>query len=104
MHNVAGVWSRKAWLVALGLVVILGGTRIASAQGRPDEPGAKGHHPPHIFSPKGSPRNRTSNLLDHGGPILPTSHVYGIYWGTFGSSDIATAMSDFFSGFGSSRY
>jgi hypothetical protein len=62
------------------------------------------HHGPHIFNPKGGPRNSSNLLVDHGGPVLPTSNVYGIYWGSFGSSDIPAALGEFFSGFGGSHY
>lgn len=61
-------------------------------------------HAPHIFAPKGGFRNTTKNLIDHGGPVLPTSHVYAIFWGSWGSPEIPDALYDFFNGFGGSSY
>jgi hypothetical protein len=58
---------------------------------------------PHIFAPKGGFRSTNKNLIDHGGPVLPTSHVYAIYWGPV-PSDISDALNSFFTGFGGSSY
>jgi hypothetical protein len=47
----------------------------------------------------------TQNLIDHGGPVLPTTHVYAVYWGPSGfPSDIQSGLTDFFNGFGNSTY
>ena len=58
---------------------------------------------PHAFAPKSSPKGTNDNLIDHGGPVLPTSHVYAIYWGPV-PSDISDALYSFFTGFGGSSY
>ena len=45
------------------------------------------------------------NLIDHGGPVLPITHVYAIYWGPLGFPlDIQSGLTDFFSGFGNNKY
>jgi hypothetical protein len=60
---------------------------------------------PHVFHMKGAFRNTTKNLIDHGGPVLPTSHVYAVYWGLSGfPSDVQSGLADFFNGFGNSTY
>ena len=46
----------------------------------------------------------TQNLIDHGGPVLLTPHVYAIYWGSFSGSDVQPGLMDFFGGFGGSSY
>src|SRR5258708_19611833 len=61
------------------------------------------HAPRHIFSPKGGFRSTNKNLIDHGGPVLPTSHVYAIYWGPV-PPDISDSLNSFFAGFGGSSY
>ncbi|HEV2171191.1 MAG TPA: hypothetical protein VGR40_09600, partial [Candidatus Binatus sp.] len=35
---------------------------------------------PHIFV-RGGTKSTNKNLIDHGGAVLPTSHVYALYWG-----------------------
>jgi hypothetical protein len=60
---------------------------------------------PHVFHMKGASRNTTKNLIDHGGEVLPTSHVYAVYWGPSGfPPDIQTGLTDFFSRFGNNKY
>jgi len=46
----------------------------------------------------------TQNLIDHGGALLTTPHVYTIYWGSFSPSDVKLGLADFFGGFGGSSY
>jgi hypothetical protein len=85
---------------------ILSSTREALAQGAPsgvDVMRRGGEYSPHLFAPKGSPKGTNQNLIDHGGSVLPTSHVYAIYWGPV-SSDISDALYSFFTGFGGSSY
>jgi len=62
-----------------------------------------GKYIPHVFASKGSSKTKSRNLIDHGGSVLPTSHVYAIYWGPV-PSDISDALDSFFSGFGGSSY
>jgi hypothetical protein len=44
------------------------------------------------------------NLIDHGGPVLSTPHVYSIFWGSFSPSDLQVGLAGFFGGFGGSSY
>jgi hypothetical protein len=50
--------------------------------------------------PSGGPLSPGSNLLDHGGRILPASHVYTIWWGDPGRwpADAVTGLDALFSG------
>jgi hypothetical protein len=45
------------------------------------------------------------NLIDHGGPILPTSHTYALYWGSPSgwSSDVQSGIASLFGGFNGSN-
>jgi hypothetical protein len=47
-----------------------------------------------------------SNLVDHGGPVLPSAHLYAIWWGPASGwpSDANSSMTNFFQNFGSSSY
>ncbi len=58
---------------------------------------------PHIFVRGGSSKRTNKNLIDHGGPVLPTSHVYALFWGPV-PPDISGALDSFFEGFGGSSY
>ena len=92
-------------VVAL-LLSFLSSTCVVSAQEAPsgvDVMRRGGKYSPHVFAPKGSSRSTNKNLIDHGGPVLPTSHVYAIYWGPV-PSDISDAVDSFFAGFGGSSY
>jgi hypothetical protein len=46
------------------------------------------------------------NLVDHGGPILPSAHLYAIWWGPASGwpSDTNSAMTSLLSNFGTSSY
>ena len=48
----------------------------------------------------------TSNLIDHGGPVLPASHTYLIFWGTQSKwpSDAFTGLPTLFAGFNASPW
>lgn len=83
-------------------IAILGILSLTYAQGV-DVRRRGGPYVPHIFEPKGGARSTIKNLIDHGGPVLPTSHVYSIYWGAV-PSDISDALDSFFSGFGGGSY
>ena len=95
-----------ATIIALAFLSILLSMRAIPAQADPDGVDVMrrgGEYSPHIFAPKGSPKNTNKNLIDHGGPVLPTSHVYAIFWGPV-SPDISNALYYFFNGFGGSSY
>jgi hypothetical protein len=94
-----GLW------MAVGLAILVS-ARCAIAQEVVSGAGAMrsgGEHAPHIFARRGSAKSTTKNLIDHGGPVLPTSHVYAIYWGPV-PSDVSDALYYFFNGFGGSTY
>ena len=94
---------------AVLLVPILSSTREASAQEASANEASihimprGGESAPHIFAQKGGRKGTAKNLIDHGGPVLPTSHVYAIYWGPV-PTDISDALDSFFNGFGGSSY
>jgi hypothetical protein len=93
-------------VVTLAFLSILLSTRAIPAQADPngvDVMRRGGENSPHNFTPKGSPKSTNKNLIDHGGAVLPTSHVYAIYWGPV-SSDVSDALYWFFTGFGGSTY
>ena len=48
----------------------------------------------------------SKNLIDHGGPVLPSPNIYVIYWGNPSDfpSDLEDGLSKFFEGFGNSSY
>ncbi len=63
--------------------------------------------PGHGLRYKGAPHaSSTSNLIDHGGKILSTSHTYAIFWGSQGawSSDVVPGIANLFNGFTGSSY
>lgn len=63
--------------------------------------------PGHGLRYKGAPHaSSTSNLLDRGGEILPTSHTYAIFWGpqSAWSGDVVTGIGSLFGGFSGSNY
>jgi hypothetical protein len=65
--------------------------------------------PTHGLEQRGSNHGRSvaTNLVDHGGPVLPTSHLYAIWWGspsTWAGTDIQAGMASFFSGLNRSSY
>jgi hypothetical protein len=86
-----------ATLAIIGLVV---GSGAALASG-PTPEGGK-----HIGATRGGHAKPVSLLIDHGGPVLPSSKTYLIFWGTFPSSasDLPGAMVNLFEGFNRSNY
>jgi hypothetical protein len=63
--------------------------------------------PGHGLRYKSAPHaSSTSNLLDHSGKILPTSHTYAIFWGprSAWSGDVVTGIGSLFGGFNGSNY
>src|SRR5262249_51100766 len=70
----------------------------------------------HSFSPRsasgaahggGAPgRHRSPNLVDHGGPIISSAHLYAIWWGapTDWPSDTHTQITNFLQNLGGSDY
>jgi hypothetical protein len=91
--------------VALFLSIVLSTCEVSAKDTPPgvDVTRRGGEYIPHIFAPKGSSKGTLKPLIDHGGPVLPTSHVYALYWGPV-PSDISDALETFFSGFGGSSY
>ncbi|HEY4228263.1 MAG TPA: hypothetical protein VGM49_07975, partial [Candidatus Limnocylindrales bacterium] len=85
-----------ATLAVIGLVV---GSGAALASG-PTPDGGR-----HIGATKGGGKP-VAQLIDHGGPVLPGSRTYLIFWGTFPSSasDLPAAMEQLFRGFNGSNY
>ena len=98
--------AKAAWRLALLVAsfTLLPMTYVAAQEGGPPDSMPEAHNGPHIFSTRGGSKSTGKLLVDHGGPVLPISNVHGIYWGSFGSSDIPAALGEFFSGFGSSHY
>ncbi|HLX89404.1 MAG TPA: hypothetical protein VKR22_13235 [Acidimicrobiales bacterium] len=49
---------------------------------------------------------RPSNLVDHGGAVLPSPDVYVVWWGSSSAwaSDVQTGMASFFAGLNGSSY
>ena len=62
----------------------------------------------HSLKQKGAAGAATSssNLVDHGGEITPTSHTYAIFWGPSGawSGDVVGGIGNFFSGLNGSSF
>src|SRR5678816_2561457 len=48
----------------------------------------------------------STNLVDHGGPIIPAANLYAIWWGspTGWPADTQTGLTNLLTGFGSSQY
>jgi hypothetical protein len=48
----------------------------------------------------------TTNLIDHGGPIVPAANLYAIWWGNPASwpADTQTGLTNLLTGFGTSSY
>lgn len=71
----------------------------------PDDASEPSTHAP--FSGRESAKTKTpSNLVDHGGAILPASKTYAIYWGTPSDfpSDLQAGMASLLGGFDGSSY
>ncbi len=102
------IWMGEQMRTKLSLAFAIGVMCVCSFAARQADAQDNPHHEhaPHIFAPKGSPRNTRKNLIDHGGLVLPTSNVHAIFWGDWNtsSSDIPNALDDFFNGFGGSNY
>ena len=90
--------------VATSTVVAL--LALASALALPAEAGA-GVSAGHSRAVKGGPhQSTTSNLIDHGGKILPASSTYAIWWGPLSGfpSDAVNGMQTLLAGFNNSNY
>src|SRR5206468_3301507 len=67
---------------------------------------------PHVFLQRGFARpggGGSPNLIDHGGPVLPSSKSEAIFWGSSWSNtpfagDKITGLDTFFGGFGGSKF
>jgi hypothetical protein len=91
----ARIWISAAAVAALTL------TTLAMAPAHADQPSG-----PHYAMQKGNakPQSGTKNLIDHGGPILPSADLYAIWWGPASGfpADAQSGMTTFLTGFGSS--
>jgi hypothetical protein len=59
------------------------------------------------LAPQGSPRaTSSSNLIDHGGPVFPASHIYVIWWGQQSKwpTDAKSGIESFLQGLNGSSY
>jgi hypothetical protein len=85
------VFLRLGTLSAAVLAVAAGAwTPAASAQGRTASPGVPG-----VVGKRGTgPAAANTNLVDHGGKIIPASHTYVIWWGAPAAwpSDVASGI------------
>jgi len=54
----------------------------------------------------GNHASSSGNLIDHGGPVMPVSTTYAIWWGNQGawSSDVKSGVGSFFGGLNGSSY
>ena len=72
-----GVWSIQAQAAEDGNDNSQGDEQVATIP-----PGATGQLQRGVPDPKGNrPRSTPSNLIDHGGPVIPASKTYFIWWG-----------------------
>jgi len=57
-------------------------------------------------APTHGPKAKPNNLIDFGGRILPTSHIYSIWWGNPNAfpTDLKLGATDFLGGLNTSRY
>ena len=88
--------------VSLGLGLVSAGA--ASADGGAD---TMREATPHDAAAKGAHgHGGVSNLVDHGGPVLSSAHLYAIWWGSPGSfpSDAQSGLTDLLTNFGGSHY
>ena len=87
---------RRGTAIAAGVVALGAGLWVPAAHAATTHAavtkalGARGH----------TPATTTSNLIDHGGKVLPTSDTYAIWWGTQKAwpNDVQTQMGTFFGG------
>ncbi len=60
-----------------------------------------------VFWQKGvAPATSTSNLIDHGGEVLPASNTYAIWWGNASAwpSDVQGGLDSLFNGLNGSNF
>lgn len=86
-------------LVAALVAVVLFSAGVAAAAGPP--PGN-----PHVTPQRGGQLSTKTNLVDHGGPVVPTSKTYAIWWGTKSAfpTDAKTGLDDLLNGLNGSNY
>ena len=70
---------------------------------------ATAHRPAHVLRrlvPRGTALPAATPLTDHGGRLLPTAHLYAIWWGPAAGfpSDAVSGLTSFFNGIGNSGY
>jgi hypothetical protein len=88
------------WRGVLILLIFAGVTMLPATTVRAGQASRDGYRV-HIFSK--STKTTTKNLIDHGGPVLPTTTAYVIYWGNV-PTDVSDALATFLGGFGGSSY
>jgi hypothetical protein len=88
------------WQGVLILLILAGVTILPAATVRAGH-ASRDAYRVHIFSK--SRKTTTKNLIDHGGPVLPTTTAYVIYWGNV-PTDVSDALATFLGGFGGSSY
>jgi hypothetical protein len=91
-------------------VVIAPMLLVAGLQSLPSGASGEATSNPHALGYRGDPASvkaasGTSNLVDHGGKVLPASNTYAIWWGSSGSwaSDVQTGMATLFNGLNNSN-
>src|SRR4051794_33221012 len=89
--------------------ILLVGPGLAGAQASKGElaPTAKGQTKPKEAHGGGARPSRSPNMTNHGGPIMPSSIVQPIFWGTSWSTytgDKKTGIESFYTGFSGSNY
>ena len=88
--------------VAAAVALAAGLASLVSVQGA----GASGAPTNGLHTRGLKPAASTSNLIDHGGKVLPASNTYVIFWGPSSAwqSDVVGGIQDLFNGFNSSAY
>jgi hypothetical protein len=90
-----------AWVATLGASALTVLTLVPSTAGASNASHSLNQHGTH--GSRGSGGGGGGNLINHGGPVLSTSDVYVIWWGTQSSWD-KTAIRAFFQGLNKSTY
>ncbi len=109
------IYASKAIAPFLGAFVLCAGTALARPQDDqrqgipPDAAGGtlqRGVPASNLPSHAGHNKTSTTNLIDHGGTILPSAKVYYIWWGNSSGwpSDAQTALTDLVDGLNGSSF
>jgi hypothetical protein len=89
----------RIWITAVAIAAV-SLTTFAMAPAHADQPAG-----PHYAMQKGNAKQQgVKNLVDHGGPVIPSADLYAIWWGPSSAfpSDAQAGMTKFLTGFGSS--